>query len=640
MWYAKGLRPLACLLLASGLVEAQTILHNDGNVIHVTPGAVIYVEGGIDNHNDGLLNNGGTIHFSEDWNSNTAASDDVNALDGTFVFEGDFQDVRGAGTVAFPSVRLGIANVRTRQIETDISISQFFDLHEGEWATGSNIATVLNTDPDAILREDGFVSSDTIGGYLSRRTDRIAEYIFPVGSTGAALRTPIPRYRPVIITPLVTAADEYTVRFANIDPTVDFTDGGSGFDRAMRNPSLTKINDLFYHNVDRIAGSSPVDLKFFYLLADGRFSTVAQVQDDDIWRDENGSVDINVIVPLHTEDLDRVAILQDHDDFTQNVFALAGADADFDGVADRFDLDADNDGIANIDEVPSNPYDDHDVDGIFDYLDADFPGCGTLVNQICSNFDFDRDGFANHLDLDSDGDGIYDIFEAGGQDSDLDAQVDYPIAGVSTSMIDADNDGFNDQQDHLDGMRSPDGFPEITNGTPWPQDDRDNDGLVSFQDIDSDGDGIVDFVEGQTTIGFFFPDYVDGNANGIDQAFDLPENGVYAVQPTDTDGDGQPDYLDLNSDNERTSDLAEGNDRTGDGLIAAADLPLGTDADGDGLDDAFDTIVLTATPSTNAENAQFASLYPNFQDPGTSELDWREDGCKQQNCQPILTTRN
>lgn len=640
MWYAKGLWPIACLLFASSLVEAQTIFHNDGGVVHVTSGAVLYVEGGIDNHNDGLLNNGGTIHFSENWSSNTAVSDDVDALDGTFVFEGAYPDVYGSGNVAFPSVKLSPATIRTRQIETDVSISQIFDLTEAEWATGSNVATVLNTDPDAILREDGFVSSDSIGGYLSRKTDRIADYIYPVGADGATLRSGVMRYRPVIITPVVDADNEYAVRFANIDATDDRTDGGVGFDRSLRDPTLTKINDLFYYNVDRFEGTSPADIKFYYQLTDGRYSTVAQVQEDSVWRDQLGSVEINVNVPLHTEGMDRVAIIEEHDDFTQPVFAQAGADADDDGVADRVDLDADNDGIANIDEVPSDPYGDHDGDGYFDYVDPDFPGCGPIVNQICSAFDADLDGLANHLDLDSDGDGIYDIFEAGGEDSDLDAQVDYPIPGIPSSMVDADNDGFNDAQDHLDGMRSPDGLPEVTSGTPWPQDDRDNDGLVNFLDIDSDGDGIVDFVEGQTTIGYFFPDYLDGNRNGIDQAFDLPENGAYAVQPTDTDGDGQPDYLDLNSDNERTSDLAEGNDFDGDGLIAEADLPLGIDSDGDGLDDAFDTVILTLTPARNAENAQFAQLFPNLQNAGTTELDWRETGCKQQDCQAIATTRN
>ena len=643
MWYANGLWPIACLLLASGSVAAQTIFHNDGNVVTLSSGAVVYVEGGVNNHNDGRLNNGGTFHFSDDWSSDTPVSDDVAVADGTFVFTGAAQLVRGNGTVAFPRVVLGAAAQVVRQDRSDVDVRLSIDLADGQWATGVNTLTILNVDPAAIDRASGFVSSDTIGGYLVRHTDRVANYLFPTGSTGAALRNPIPRYRPVIVTPVAAATDVFAVRFGNIDPSNDDTDGNGGFDRAQRDPTLTKINDEFYHLVDHPTGTTPADIKFYYDRNDGRFSTVAQVQDDDVWRDTYGSVGENVLVPFGTAGLDRVATIQNHTDFTQPVFTEAGADTDDDGVADRLDLDADNDGIANIEEAPSDPYGDHDGDGFFDYLDPDFPGCGTVdpTSNVCSNFDFDLDGYANHLDLDSDGDGIFDILEAGGTDLDLDAQVEYPLAGVANSMVDLDRDGFADARDYLDGNRAPSGQPEIVSGTPWPREDRDADGLPNDQDIDADGDGIIDFVEGQTTLLYFYPNGFDGNENGIDNAFDIQENGSYAVVPTNTDGADQPDYLDLNSDNERTSDLAEGHDRTGDGLIADADLPLGTDADGDGLDDRFDVNVRAAAPALNAtNNLAFAEQFPNFEIPGTTELDWRELSCKQQDCQPLRTTRN
>ena len=641
MWYANGLWPIACLLLASGSVAAQTIFHNDGNVVTLSPGAIVFVEGGVNNHNNGLLANGGTFHFSDDWSSDTPVSDDVASADGTFVFAGTNQNVRGAGTIHFPHVALASTALTVKQVVTDVSIRLTLDLEDGEWATGVNTLTVTNAEPAAIDRNTGFVSSDSIGGYLVRHTDRIANYLFPTGSTGAALRNPIPRYRPVIVTPTLTAVDEFAVRFGNIDPSNDDTDGGPGFDRANRDPTLTKINNNFYHMVEHPVGSTPADLKFYYDQNDGRYSTVAQVQDDDVWRDMFGSVGENVIVPFGTAGLDRVATLQEHTDFTQPVFTEAGADTDNDGVADRLDLDADNDGIANIEEAPSDPYGDHDGDGYFDYLDADFPGCGTVVNSVCSNFDFDLDGFANHLDLDADGDGISDIIEAGGVDLDLDAQVEYPIAGVANSMIDLDHDGFADANDYLVGNRADTPGDEVTDGTPWPRDDRDNDGLVNDQDIDSDGDGIIDFVEGQTTLLYFYPNGFDGNENGIDNAFDFQENGSYAIVPTNTDGTDQPDYLDLNSDNERTSDLAEGHDRTGDGLIDPADEPLGTDSDGDGLDDRFDVNVRSTNPALNpTNNLAFAEQFPNFEIPGTTELDWREEACKQQDCQTIRTTRN
>ena len=653
MWYARGLWPTACLLVASLSVAAQTTFHNDGNVVHVSPRAVVFVQGGLNNHNDGLLANGGTIHFSDDWSSNTALSDDVASLGGTFVLEGDYQSIYGSQEVTFPNVAMTPASIRAQQRDVDVVISGTLDLLDGEWYTGSTGLHVTNPDPLAISRREGFVSSDSIGGYLTRTTDREADYVYPVGSTGATLRTGIARYRPVVIRPLgASVDDDYAVRFANISASNDFTDGGTGFDLENRDPSLTDINRAFYRMVDRLRGTSLADIHFYFVTDDGKFSTVAQREEDGQWWDGYGEVTVNATPRLYTDALDKIASLYAHDDFLQPIFTEAGADADDDGIADRLDLDADNDGIANVDEVNQNPYGDHDGDRLFDYLDPDNPNCGGLVSAerpVCINYDFDRDGIADHLDLDSDGDGIYDIVEAGGVDLDFDAQVDdYTIPGLASSMPDQDRDGFSDTRDHLVGGQVADASDEITSGTPWPQGDRDNDGLKNFRDVDSDGDGIVDWVEGQQTVLFAVPRGVDDNRNGIDAAFDYFEasnNGTYVVVPHNTDGVDQPDYLDLNSDNERTSDLYEGNATAPEGILVPSEFPSGFDADGDGLDDRFDNVTVAAEPRFNPTNGTAATLkpaerFPQFQNGATREPDFREVDCPQQDCQTLQTTRN
>ncbi len=639
MWYAKSLVLNACCLLASFQVAAQTIFHNDGNVVHLSPGAVVFVQGGVNNLNDGILQNGGTFHFSADWTSNTAVSDDADALPGAFVLEGLRQNITGAATVAWPTVRLTDRVQRVVQLNCAASISGDLSLNDAEWATQSHLLTVSNTAPSAIIREEGYVSSDSIGGYLVRHTDREEPYVFPVGSNGAVHRTAEERFRPVYMTPVVPGEAEFAVRFANVRATDDRTDGGPGFDLDNRNPVLNSINEKYYYMIDRPRGDAAVDIGLYYPLTDGRFSTIAQVQEDSSWQDANGEVSINSVPPLYTAAFDRVATVLAHDDFVQPVFTQAGSDQDDDSVPDRYDLDADNDGIANIDESPSDPYADEDSDGFFDYIDPDFSGCGLFVNKVCSNFDFDGDGLANHLDLDSDGDGILDIIEAGGVDPELDGMVPYQIAGVPSSMLDLDHDGLHDDLDYLVGNRVPDGWPEVTTGTPWPLGDRDGDGLRNFVDIDSDGDGIPDFVEGQSTAGYVFPDLYDANRNGIDNAFDFFENGSYGIVAVDTDGDGEPDYLDLNSDNERTSDLAEGHDYDGNGLYDGPE-PTGADADGDGLDDVFDLLDRLVATTSNATNSQFAQNFSNAEIPATEELDWRERDCLQQDCKPLLTERN
>jgi len=106
--------------------------------------------------------------------------------------------------------------------------------------------------------------------------------------------------------------------------------------------------------------------------------------------------------------------------------------------------------------------------------------------------------------------------------------------------------------------------------------DLDGDGLYALLDLDSDNDGIPDNVEAQTTLGYTPPN-ADSQAtyatnNGLNSAY-LPGG----LTPTNTDGIDNPDYLDLDSDNEGANDTAE----------ARINL-TGNDVDNDGLDDARD----------------------------------------------------
>jgi hypothetical protein len=111
-------------------------------------------------------------------------------------------------------------------------------------------------------------------------------------------------------------------------------------------------------------------------------------------------------------------------------FAIA-KDTDGDDIPDVIDIDDDNDGITDMNESGGyDPLADCDNDGIPNYLDTT-PGCSTpsgndpwgvaykpLVFTDCNAdgindfFDWDRDGIINELDLDSDNDGILDVYEA------------------------------------------------------------------------------------------------------------------------------------------------------------------------------------------------------------------------------------
>ncbi|OEK06498.1 LamG-like jellyroll fold domain-containing protein [Roseivirga misakiensis] len=82
--------------------------------------------------------------------------------------------------------------------------------------------------------------------------------------------------------------------------------------------------------------------------------------------------------------------------------------------------------------------------------------------------------------------------------------------------------------------------------------DPDGDGISSQLDLDSDNDGIPDNIEAQTTLGYVAPGvFADANFDGV--------NDVYAggLPVENTDGTDEPDYLDLDSDNDGIFDIAE-----------------------------------------------------------------------------------
>lgn len=147
--------------------------------------------------------------------------------------------------------------------------------------------------------------------------------------------------------------------------------------------------------------------------------------------------------------------------------------------------------------------------------------------------DCDCDGVSNDLDLDNDNDGILDVDEGNG-------------------AIDSDHDG-----------------------------------IANNVDIDSDNDGITDNVEWQKEGAYVIPSFVDENKNGWDDAYDILMNGKY-YKAEDTNNDGEPDFIDMDSDSDGISDFIEGFDEDADGKIEF--FRYETDSDQDGLDDAFDLV--------------------------------------------------
>lgn len=223
-------------------------------------------------------------------------------------------------------------------------------------------------------------------------------------------------------------------------------------------------------------------------------------------------------------------------------------------------------------------------------------------NPVTFVLDFDEDGIANALDLDSDNDGIADLTEAGGSDDDNNAQIG---TGTGSSIADANLNGLASLTDPGDG-----GVALVLTNT-------DGDFNPNFLDIDSDGDGIPDLIEGQSTATFQTLTDSDDDGDGVDNVFDQI-NGHGAdllITPVDNDEE-TPDFIDLNSDADNENDAIEGWDSDNNGVADV--VPDDSDSDGDGLDNAYDVIDYAVNPS----NGKTPASFPNTK--GTAEPDWRQ----------------
>jgi outer membrane protein OmpA-like peptidoglycan-associated protein len=229
----------------------------------------------------------------------------------------------------------------------------------------------------------------------------------------------------------------------------------------------------------------------------------------------------------------------------------ASADNDADGVFNPTDLDDDNDGIPDASEnlLGLNPDGDEDTDGVPNWQDATNQGNGTVstcldagTDGLCdapsSVYDTDRDGIPNHLDLDSDDDGIADLSEAGHR------------------AVDATNDGM------ADG-------PYGANGWSNALETAVDSGVLNYTLLDTENDDI--------------PDFIDLDSDG-DGAFDLAEVGKSAV---DTNADGRIDASSLDADKDGLRAAADA-DETKYGFPSVA---VGTfNADTDGIPDPYDPL--------------------------------------------------
>ncbi|MBI1223611.1 MAG: hypothetical protein GC192_00105 [Bacteroidetes bacterium] len=363
---------------------------------------------------------------------------------------------------------------------------------------------------------------------------------------------------------------------------------------------------------------------------------------------ETGRVDINgdgvidiVGTPGWDHDHDGFAFGYDGSDISSNAGASVTFDPgsltndrDQDGVPNYLDLDSDNDGIPDLVEVggadvngdgvidypiPNDPTSmpDIDSDGFHDSLDSDDDGVpgAEATNQPFIKYngiaytggltsetpDFDGDGVPNFLDSDSDNDGVPDLIEAGGVDTDGDGKLK-----LNGYFVDNNNDGLFDiyvtnslirtEAGSSSGNLRPHDYDN--NGTAYIGADADFDGMPNHVDRDSDGDHIYDILEAGLSSRDLNKDgvidnFTDGTHSGFDDLIEASGNiiteqdgATFDGRPEDSgDADDTP-YLSTQADG--AFGIVNGNpdvDEDGDGLLNLYDVDSDNDLIMDYIED-------------------------------------------------------
>ncbi len=292
------------LLCISSVYGFSQTLTNNGGFITAQPGSYIYVNGSVANNNTGILavNGNGTPTSSEMYvtqdviNNSTINADGYirllgnwvdnsifNSTLGTVFFEGANQFLGGASITQFFNVTLDGSGIKTQQV--DKIAKGTLDLKFLHLNTDLYGFYVTNPALNAVLRTTGFVSSAN-GGFLARTTQNTGMYLFPTGSN-ANTSANIPgsgtfRYRPVELNPADANINVYSVRLANLDATQET------YNRNSAEPIICEANPSFYHQINRISGTSAADVGVCFIPAsDGQWNDMARwnITTNGIWQD-------------------------------------------------------------------------------------------------------------------------------------------------------------------------------------------------------------------------------------------------------------------------------------------------------------------------------------------------------------------
>ena len=297
---------------------------------------------------------------------------------------------------------------------------------------------------------------------------------------------------------------------------------------------------------------------------------------------------------------------------------------------DKFDPDSDNDTIEDGPEVKkynTNPLlNDSDLDGILDWEELNETG--------------GKDGYVTDPnDPDTDGDGLWDIFEIENTEyfldpTDPDVDNDELPDGIELDDSDGNitnpNDPDTDKDGLLDGKEDKNKNGAVDSIKPEDWNNGSGPGETDPNNRDTDGGGLTDFTEVLARLNPLDPtddnatDDIDGDGLTDTQEANLGTN----ITNWDTDGDKLSDGLEVNiyHTDPLKEDTDDDNITDGEEVIIGSD-PTKKDTDGDLLND-WDEVFkyLTDPTKRDTDSDQLGDYYEVTIKYPNSTVDWTGDG--------------
>lgn len=235
-------------LVFFGNIQAFAQLSNTGVKLFLDNNSILYITGNY-LHKDGQVLNNGKMTVLGDWSSNNQVFEDASI--GTVVFNNSSAYL--TGTATFP--HLIFKGNGSYYLEGTFNAKLSLDIEDAEiMASMAEALTLLNPDANALVRNAGYINTESLDGSFVRYMNTQDEYLYPLGTKSLK--------RFVKLKPQNADLAAFAISFIDKDPNT------GGFNRASKAKSVAEINDMYYHKIMRLSGANGVDASFLIPLSE------------------------------------------------------------------------------------------------------------------------------------------------------------------------------------------------------------------------------------------------------------------------------------------------------------------------------------------------------------------------------------